>query len=97
MVTPVVSSPTPAPPVRTLEPAPVAAPQSSDDDLVTRVRKLLAESDGQPLGRRMVAKRLGITEHQARTALDLVAATAGPVLNGTGGKPRPSTSSRNGP
>jgi Protein of unknown function (DUF2637) len=93
-VAPVVSSPTPVPPGGTPEPSPMATRQSTDDDLVARVRKLLAESDGHPVGRRTVAKRLGITEHQARTALDLMAATAGPVLNGTGGESKPFTSSR---
>ncbi|MDQ4105319.1 MAG: hypothetical protein M3186_16995 [Actinomycetota bacterium] len=40
--------------------------------------------EGQSLGRRAVTRRLDVTEHQARIAMELVTATTGPVLNGTG-------------
>lgn len=70
------------------------APPGDGDDLVARVRALLAEADGRAPGRRAVAKALGVTEHQARGALDLVAAATGPALNGAGGKSKPATSGR---
>jgi hypothetical protein len=80
--------PTPAP-VRAPEPprvtpSPTAAP-ATDDELATRVRKLLNGASGPTPGRRTIAKQLGITEHQARTALELVGATTGPTLNGSAG------------
>jgi hypothetical protein len=94
---PAVTSPAPVPTplVRTPAPARVtpsgAAAQTTDDVLVARVRKLLAESGGQPPGRRTVAKQLGVTEHQARVALELVGATSGAALNGAAGaKPQAS-------
>ena len=54
------------------------------DDLVARVRALLAAPEGQSLGRRAVTRELDVTEHQARIAMELVTAATGPVLNGTG-------------
>jgi len=62
-------------PVRVTPPATPAQP--TDDDLVTRVRKLVVDSPGRVPGRRAVAKQLGVTEHQARVALDLVGTTTG--------------------
>lgn len=56
-----------------------------EDDLITRVRQLIAESEGHTPGRRTVAKRLGVTEHQARVAIDAVLASTGASLNGSGG------------
>lgn len=79
-------------PKRSAELSPVRSPATSpdgDNELVTRVRKLIADSNGRAPGRRMVAKRLGITEHQARVALEVVGATKGPALNGAAAtKPR---------
>jgi hypothetical protein len=69
-------------------PAPVArAATASTDPVTTRVRELI-ERTGRIPGRRVVARELGITEHQARTALERV--TAPPKrnrasLNGVGG------------
>jgi hypothetical protein len=60
-----------------------------DAELVARVRALLNESDGPAPGRRAIAKRLGVSEHQARVALDLVGATTGQALNGTGSGSNP--------
>jgi len=57
-------------------------PVDEVDDLTTRARRLLAASNGRPPGRRALARELGITEHRARTVLDLVGAT-GPS-NGIG-------------
>lgn len=68
--------------------------QPGDDQLVARVRALLADSVGQPPGRRSVAKHLNISEHRARVALDLIGATEGPARNGTTSNPKPETSSR---
>lgn len=98
---PTVHQPTPAAPpepapatpavVRTPRPPRVTTPPPTavDDALITRVRKLLTTSNGRAPGRRTVAKQLGISEHQARAALELVAATTGPALNGHQGKPKP--------
>jgi hypothetical protein len=57
-----------------------------DDDLIERVRQLVTESTvaGRPMGRRAIAKQLDTTEHRVRVALELVGATTGPALNGTG-------------
>ena len=60
------------------------------DDLTTRARQLLATSSGRPPGRRALARELGITEHRARTVLDLVG-TTGPSSGACapdGGDPR---------
>jgi len=65
-------------------------PVAELDDLTARVRALLAASNGRPPGRRALARELGVTEHRARTVLELVGAT-GPS-NGAdaphGGDPR---------
>jgi len=55
------------------------------DALTERARALLAGSPGRPLGRRALARELGITEHQARTVLDALTAdpTAITATNGT--------------
>lgn len=63
---------------------------STDDDLVARVRELIADSEGRTPGRRTVAKQLGVTEHAARTALEMVGATTGPALNGAAAEPQAS-------
>ena len=42
------------------------------DDLAARTRALIAATPGRPPGRRALARVLGVTEHQARTLLDLV-------------------------
>jgi hypothetical protein len=65
----------------------VRAAMAGADPVVARVRELI-ERTGRIPGRRVVARELGITEHQARTALERV--TAPPVsnrvsLNGVGG------------
>jgi hypothetical protein len=65
-----------------------------DDELVARVRAMLTQSNGQAPGRRAIAKRLGVSEHQARVALDLVAATTGPALNGSDSKSNSTASDR---
>jgi len=61
-------------------------PAAEVGDLAERTRALIAASPGRPPGRRVLARELGVTEHQARTLLDLVS------LNGTsptdGGGPR---------
>jgi hypothetical protein len=69
-------------------------PAITDDVLVTRVRALLATPPGQSLGRRAVAKRLTVTEHQARPALDTVTTTTGAALNGTAGRSEPKAAGR---
>jgi len=56
-------------------PAEPTDPADELDDLTTRARQLLATSSGRPPGRRALARELGITEHRARTVLDLVGAT----------------------
>lgn len=60
-----------------------------DDDLVQRVRQLLADTDtdpgAKPPGRREIARRLNVSEHRARLALELVGATTGAALNGASG------------
>jgi len=65
-------------------------PVAELDDLTTRARQLLAASSGRPPGRRALARELGVTEHRARTVLDLVGAT-GPSSGACapdGGDPR---------
>jgi hypothetical protein len=94
-VTATSTAPAQTPPGQAPESSRVSPPTSStggDEDLVARVRALLGESAGQTLGRRTVAKRLGVSEHQARLALDLVGATAGPALNGTAARSKTATS-----
>jgi hypothetical protein len=72
-------------------PVPAAAPSVipaavSTDPLAARVRELI-ERTGRTPGRRVVARELGITEHQARTVLDRVTAPTPhrASLNGIGG------------
>jgi len=63
-----------------------ADPVAELDDLAARTRALIAAAPGRRPGRRALARELGVTEHQARTLLDLV------FPNGTsptdGGGPR---------
>jgi hypothetical protein len=65
---------------------PSRSAEQGDDDLIERVRQLVTESTvaGRPMGRRAIAKQLDTTEHRVRVALELVGATTGPALNGTG-------------
>ncbi|HWR46705.1 MAG TPA: hypothetical protein VN327_03645, partial [Pseudonocardiaceae bacterium] len=75
-------------PVRPAGPSVVGGATASTDLVAARVRELI-EGTGRIPGRRVVARELGITEHQARTALQRVT-TAPPVsnrvsLNGVGG------------
>jgi hypothetical protein len=85
---------TPADPVPQVVPVPpaahslVGAATAGTDPMAARVRELI-ERTGRIPGRRVVARELGITEHQARTALGRVTAPP-PVsnrvsLNGVGG------------
>jgi len=61
-------------------------PAAEVGDLAARTRALIAATPGRPPGRRVLARELGVTEHQARTLLGLVSS------NGTsptdGGRPR---------
>jgi len=61
--------------------APAGEPVAALDPVSDRLAELIdtARAEGRPLGRRVVARELGITEHQAR---GLLARTNG---NGTGG------------
>jgi hypothetical protein len=88
---PALHRPLAAPPVPVTPagPAPaVLAATAGTDPVAARVRELI-ERTGRIPGRRVVARELGITEHQARTALERV--TAPPPmsnrvsLNGVGG------------
>ncbi len=65
-------APQPVPTAAAPAPAPVVAepPEVDDDDLAARAARLLADTDGQPPGRRALAAQLGCTEHRARTLLD---------------------------
>jgi len=54
------------------------------DELMTRVRRLIAECPGQPPGRRAVARQLGITEHAARVVLEQLVTAGSPASNGAG-------------
>lgn len=70
-------APAPAPqPVPTVAapPTPAAAARqhvpADDGDLAARAARLLADTDGQPPGRRALAAQLGCTEHRARTLLN---------------------------
>lgn len=82
-VPPVAAAPadttTQARPVRPAGPSVVGAATASTDLLAARVRELI-ERTGRIPGRRVVARELGITEHQARTALERVTAPP-PVSN----------------
>ncbi|MGH3977310.1 MAG: DUF2637 domain-containing protein, partial [Pseudonocardiaceae bacterium] len=72
--------------------------QADDEELVARVRRLLAgaQAQGRRLGRRAIAAELNVTEHQARVAMELVAAATGPALNGTGGSATATAAGRGG-
>jgi len=79
------------------EPPRVTSPdaaQATEDELAARVRKLLTDSSGRVPGRRTVAKQLGVTEHQARLALELVGVTTGSAFNGAASSSRPRGNSR---
>jgi len=98
---PAVASPAPVPPPAPVGPSkpsqvtpPAAAAQATDDVVVAQVRKLLTDTSGRVPGRRAVAKQLGVTEHQARVALELVGATTGPALNGAADSSGPRGNSR---
>ena len=52
--------------------------------LEERARELLA-AGGRPPGRRVLARQLGVSEHQARTVLATVAARGTYPTNGTNG------------
>jgi len=53
-------------------------------DLTARTRALIAASPGRPPGRRALARELGVTEHQARTLLDLVSPNGTSPTDGGG-------------
>ena len=53
-------------------------------DLVARTRALIAASPGRPPGRRVLARELGVSEHQARTLLDLVSSNGTSPTDGGG-------------
>lgn len=56
-------------PAKSVSPKPpVRQPASADGDLVKRARPLVSEG----LGRQAIARQLGITEHQARQAIDAI-------------------------
>lgn len=65
---------------------PVPTATATTDALERRLRALI-ERAGRTPGRRVVARELGISEHQARTALERITAPPSPAasLNGTGG------------
>lgn len=66
------------------EPADLVEPPDPLDDLVARTRALLAASSARPPGRRVLARELGVTEHQARTLLDLVSPNGTSPTDGGG-------------
>jgi len=76
----------PATPVASVsEPLPAPKPFApAGDELMARVRRLIAECPGQPPGRRAVARRLGITEHAARVVLEHLVTAGSPASNGAG-------------
>ncbi|MGH3917431.1 MAG: hypothetical protein ACRDRY_22685 [Pseudonocardiaceae bacterium] len=63
---------------------------TGDGDLVERVRRLVtdAQTEGQSLGRRAVAKQLNVSEYRAWALLEAVGVTTGLALNGTSGPRR---------
>ena len=61
-----------------------ADPVAELDDLAARTRALLAASPGRPPGRRALARELGVSEHQARTLLDLVSPNGTSPTDGGG-------------
>ena len=66
------------------KPADLVEPADPLDDLTARTRALLAASPGRPPGRRALARVLHVTEHQARTLLDLVSPNGTSPRNGGG-------------
>jgi hypothetical protein len=85
---PALHQPLATPPVPAAPAPAVRAATAGTDPMAARVRELI-ERTGRIPGRRVVARELGITEHQARTALERVTAPP-PVsnrvsLNGVGG------------
>jgi len=65
-------------------PAPAAEPAADVGDLAARTRALIAASPGRPPGRRVLARELHVSEHQARTLLDLVASNGTSPTDGGG-------------
>jgi len=63
-------------------PGPGAAPVGRGG-LEERARELLATAGTRPPGRRVLARQLGVSEHQARTVLATVAARDTPHTNGS--------------
>jgi Protein of unknown function (DUF2637) len=70
---PALPRPLAAPPVPAAPAPAVRAATAGTDPAAARVRELI-EQTGRIPGRRVVARELGITEHQARTALERVTA-----------------------
>lgn len=66
-------------------PGPAGPEVAGGEDLIERVRALVAESTaaGRPIGRRAIAKQLEVSEHRVRLALELIGASTGPALNPT--------------
>ncbi|MQA13473.1 MAG: DUF2637 domain-containing protein [Pseudonocardiaceae bacterium] len=87
---PVAPLPPVAAPTPVAEPAPVAAappptPPHEPDGLAARAAALLAAADGRPPGRRVLARELGCSEHQARCLLDAATTNGTSTTNGTNG------------
>ena len=61
-----------------------ADPVAELDDLAARTRALIAAAPGRPPGRRVLARELGVSEHQARTLLDLVSPNGTSPTDGGG-------------
>ena len=61
-----------------------ADPVDEADDLAARTRALIAATPGRRPGRRVLARELGVTEHQARTLLGLVSSNGTSPRNGGG-------------
>ena len=61
-----------------------ADPVDEADDLAARTRALIAAAPGRRPGRRVLARELGVTEHQARTLLGLVSSNGTSPRNGGG-------------
>ena len=65
-------------------PAPAGGAAAEVGDLAARTRALIAASPGRPPGRRVLARELRVSEHQARTLLDLVASNGTSPTDGGG-------------
>jgi len=65
-------------------PAPAGGTAAEVGDLAARARALIAASPGRPPGRRVLARELHVSEHQARTLLDLVASNGTSPTDGGG-------------